>query len=86
MLQQNCQITAQTNGLAPREKACITQGAQVQAMHLSNWKGWSLEPPLLILISELEAEGALSLQMEIVILSSHHWLLERVRHFFFFIL
>lgn len=55
-------------------------------MHLSNWKGWSLEPPLLILISELEAEGALSLQMEIVILSSHHWLLERVRHFFFFIL
>lgn len=48
-LQQNCQVTAWTDGWAPGE-VWLTQGAEVQAMHMSDQKGWTLDPPLLTLI------------------------------------
>ena len=49
-LQKICQIMTWTNGWTPGEKVLLTQGAQVQEMHLSDWKGWSLDPLLLTLI------------------------------------
>lgn len=39
----NC--TAWTNGSAPDEKVWLKQG--LQAMHLSDWRECSLDPPLL---------------------------------------
>ena len=39
-MQWNCHVTAWTTGWASSEKAWIIQWAQVQAVHLSDWKGW----------------------------------------------
>lgn len=66
------------NQWVPGEKAWLTQGAQVQAMHLSNWKEWTLGLPLLTLIEVLAAEGAVCLWIEIAFLSNHHQLSEGV--------
>ena len=53
---------------------------------LSDQKAWSLDPPLLTLISGLVAKGVVSLWIEIVLLLSCFWLSERVSQFLFYVI
>lgn len=55
-----------TNGITPGKKEWLTQGGEVQAVHLIDWKGWTL----LTFTEHLAAEGAASFQVEIALLLS----------------
>ena len=43
----NCWIMAWTTNWSPEANTESATGAQVKAIHLCDWKGWSLAPPLL---------------------------------------
>ena len=46
----NCWVTAWTTDWSPGERTWSALGAQVKAIQLYDWKGWSLAAPLLDLI------------------------------------
>ena len=58
----NCWIMAWATDRSPEASTESAVGAQVKAIHLCDWKGWSLAPPLLDPVEGLTAteEGSLS--------------------------
>jgi len=62
LLYANCWITTWTTDWSPEASTESAMEAQVKAIHLCDWKGWSLAPPLLDPIYGLTAteEGSFS--------------------------